>query len=409
MLAPPWNFSARIPLAPYDCLSDRIRLRDPTMAEAPPISGIRIGRIFGIPIYLHTSWFIIFVLITLSLRAQFAAQHAGWGAAEHWALGIVASLLFFGSVVFHELCHSLVAKHYGIPVRSITLFVFGGLSHIERDPDNARQEFNIAIVGPISSLFLAGCFYLIWRVAHGQTAVGAVAGWLAFINALLGIFNLVPGFPLDGGRVLRGIAWGISGDFAKATQVASTAGKLFAYIMIVIGIWQALNGNWVGGLWTAFIGWFLLEAARESFAHVALQTTLTGVRAEDIMTPEIPTVARDISIDDYVHEVLRTGRRCHIVLGAGNPVGLVTLQSASSVPRDQWQHTSVQAIMVPVNGIHSASPDEPVLGILERMQKSDINQMPVISEGHIIGMVGRDAILRVLQTRLQAGRLAHSA
>ena len=230
--------------------------------------------------------------------------------------------------------------------------------------------------------------------------------WLAGINLLLGLFNLVPGFPLDGGRILRGITWGVTGDFAKATRIASNAGRIFAYVMILIGVWEALNGNWVGGLWTAFIGWFLLSAAQESIAQVTIRNTFTGVRAEDIMTRDIPTVPRDISLEEYLQEVLRTGRRCHIVTGAGRPVGLVTLHAVRTVPREEWGVTSIQAVMLPLDKLHSASPDEPALGVLERMQSEDINQMPVISDGQIVGMIGRDSILRALQTRLQVGHLA---
>ena len=375
-------------------------------ARPAPGSGILIGRVFGIPIYLHASWFIIFVLITFSLRTLFASQHPGWTPAQRWALGVVTSVLFFASVVFHELSHSVVAKHYRIPVASITLFVFGGLARIERDPDSAKQEFNIAIAGPLSSLFLAGCFWLIARSAHGNEMVAAVAGWLAEINLLLALFNLVPGFPLDGGRVLRGIAWAITGNFTRASQIASNAGRIFAYFLIIIGAWQALNGNLVGGLWLVFIGWFLLEAARESLAHVAIQSTLTGVTATDIMSTDVPTVARNLSIDEYVHEVLRTGRRCHIVTGGDKPSGLITLHAARTVPRDQWANTSIQAVMLPIDRVHSAAPDDPVLSVLERMQTADINQMPVVSDGHIVGMIGRDTILSLLQTRLQAGHLA---
>jgi len=376
------------------------------MPEPEHAAGIRLGRILGIPIYVHTSWFLIFLLITLSLRTQFTSMHPGWSAVQHWTLGIVTSVLFFASVIFHELSHSVVALKYRIPVQSITLFVFGGLSRIEHDAPNAKQEFNIAIAGPLSSLFLAGCFWLIWRFVHGSEMVTAAAGWLAWTNAILAVFNLVPGFPLDGGRVLRGIAWGITGNFMRATQIASNAGRLFAYFLIAVGVWQALGGNWVGGLWMAFIGWFLLEAARESFAQVAIKDTLAGVRAEDIMIRDIPTVTRDMSVDEYVHEVLRTGRRCHIVTGAGEPVGLVTLQSASRVPRQEWHTTSVQAIMVPMARVQTTAPEDPAVKILERMQSADINQMPVVSGNHIVGMIGRDAILRVLQTRLQAGHLA---
>lgn len=369
-------------------------------------TGIPLGRIFGIPIYLHTSWFIIFLLITLSLATQFTSQHPGWTRGQHWILGIATSILFFGSVVFHELSHSLVAKHYKIPVQSITLFVFGGLSRIARDPSNAKQEFNVAIAGPLSSLFLGGCFWLISRYLAANEMIHAASVWLWEINVGLALFNLVPGFPLDGGRVLRGLAWGLTDNFTRATRIASNAGKFFAYLMIGIGVWQALGGNWVGGLWLAFIGWFLLSAAQESYAHVAVRNMLAGVRAEDIMTTDVPTVPRDMSIEEYVQEVLRTGRRCHVVLGGDKPVGLITLAAARTVPRDEWASQSVQSVMLPVDKIHWATPGEPALGVLQRMQVQDINQMPVISDNHIVGMISRDTILRVLQTRLQVGHLA---
>lgn len=376
------------------------------MAQPAQGTGFRLGQVLGIPIYLHPSWLIIFFLITFSLSTQFTSDHPGWSSSQHLALGIITSLLFFASVIFHELSHSLVARRYRIRVESITLFIFGGLARIERDPSNARQEFNISIAGPLSSLFLCGCFWLAFTFWHGNEMVHAATEWLWKINGLLAVFNLVPGFPLDGGRILRGIAWGITGNFARATNIASTAGKFFAYLMIFAGIAEAMLGSWVSGLWTAFIGWFLLSAAQESVAQVTIRNTLTGVRASDIMTQDVPTVMRDISLEEYVHEVMRTGLRFHIVTGAGNPVGLVTLKSVRSVPREEWANTSIQAVMLPIDRIHSALPDESALGILERMQTEDINQMPVVSEGHIVGMIARDTILRVLQTRLHAGHLA---
>jgi Zn-dependent protease/predicted transcriptional regulator len=376
------------------------------MAQPHPGSGIRLGRILGIPIYLHPSWFIIFALITLSLRTQFTSQHPSWSPAQHWALGIITSILFFASVVFHEMSHSVVAVRYLIPVQSITLFVFGGLARIEHDPKSAKQEFNIAIAGPLSSLFLAGCFWLVSHFAAGNEMVAAASRWLWEINLILAVFNLLPGFPLDGGRILRGIAWGVTKNFTRATEIATRSGKAIAYAMILVGVWQALNGNWVGGLWTAFIGWFLLSASQESYAQVAIRNTLSGVRADDVMSSDVPSVARDMSLEEYVHEVLRTGHQCHIVTGAGNPVGLITLNAVRTVPREEWSNTSVQAAMRPLDRIHSASPDEPALAVLDRMQKEDITQMPVISDGHIVGMIARDTIFRVLQTRMQVGHFA---
>lgn len=368
-------------------------------------TGLPLGRIFGIPLYLHVSWFIIFLLITLSLATQFKSMHPAWTAEQHWALGIVTSILFFASVVFHELSHSVVAKLYKIPVQSITLFVFGGLSRIARDPSNAKQEFNVAIAGPLSSVFLAGCFWVIWHYSTRNEMVHAAAYWLWQINLMLAVFNLVPGFPLDGGRVLRGIAWGVTGDFTRATRIAANAGKFFAYLMIFIGIWLALNNKWVDGLWLAFIGWFLLSAAQESYAHVAVRNMLAGVRAEDIMTRDVATAPREMSVQEYIHEVLRTGHRCHVAVAGETPVGLITLAAARAVPRSEWDNTSIQAIMLPIEKIHAASPDEPALKILQRMQTQDINQMPVVSENHIVGMISRDSILRLLQTRLQLGHL----
>lgn len=369
-------------------------------------SGIPLGRIFGIPLYLDASWFILFLLITITLAIQFRSQHPQWSSQQHWLLGIVTSLLFLASLIFHELSHSVMAKHYEIPVQSVTLFVFGGLSRIARDPANAKQEFNVAIAGPLSSLFLAGCFWAIWRYVPAGEMVHAAAYWLAWSNGILALFNLLPGFPLDGGRVLRSLAWWATGNFTRATRIAAGAGKFFAYAMIGIGLWQALNGNWVDGLWLAFIGWFLLSAAQQSWAHVALRNMLAGVRAEDVMTTDVPTVPRDMSVEEYVQEVFRTGRRCHVALAGNEPVGLITLATARSVARDEWTSTALQAVMLPADKIHWATPEEPVLGVLQRMQTQDINQMPVISDHHIVGMISRDTILRMLQTRLQ---LDHSS
>jgi len=370
------------------------------------VSGIRIGQIFGISIYLHPSWFLIFALITLSLRTQFTTQHPSWSPAQHWMLGLITSILFFGSVVFHELSHSLVAKHYEIPVASITLFVFGGLARIVREPSSAKQEFNIAIAGPISSFFLAAIFYFVGHHSGNLEMLGATSRWLAEINFILAAFNLAPGFPLDGGRVLRAIAWKITDDFSKATRIASRTGQVFAYLMIFAGIWIALRGNWFGGLWWIFIGWFLLSAAQETVAQVAIRNTLAGVLAADIMSRDVPMVARDLSLEDYVHEVLRTGRRCHVVTGNGVPVGLVTFHAAQGIPRDEWPNTSIQAAMRSLDKVKCASPPEPVLSVLERMQAEDINQMPVLDGGRVVGMIARESILRVLQTRLQMGHLA---
>ncbi len=357
---------------------------------------------------------IIFVLITMTLEGQFAQEHPQWTSMQHWSVGIATSLLFFASVLFHELSHSVLAQAYKIRVVSITLFVFGGVARIGRDPSKAIQEFNIAIAGPLASFFLAGVFYSLTLFFPYSTMPGALATWLWETNLTLGLFNLLPGFPLDGGRIFRAIVWGVTKDFTRATKVAGASGKLVAYGMIVFGAWYALSkGQWQSGLWFAFIGWFLLNAAQESVAQIAIRETLSGLRATDVMSHEVPTIARDISLEDYGHEVLRTGRRCHLVVTDDRLVGMMNVHTLNSVPREEWAHMSVQAVMIPREKILWASPEEPLLGLLERLLAADVNQMPIVSgtqdDGtHVIGMVTRDSILRVMRTRAEVGPLTAS-
>jgi Zn-dependent protease/predicted transcriptional regulator len=375
----------------------------------PTRPGLLIGRIFGIPIYLHASWVIAFVLISLSLESQFAHQYPQWTPNWHWTVGLATSVLFFGSVVFHELCHSVVALRYKIRVVSITLFIFGGLARIGRDPDKAIQEFNIAVAGPVSSYFLAAVFYGLTLLFPTNEIVSAACLYLAGINFVLATFNLLPGFPLDGGRIFRSMVWGWTRDFSRATRVASSSGKLIAYGMILFGIWYgAAKGQWQSGLWTAFIGWFLLNAAQDSVAQLAVRETLTGLRAADVMSQEIPTVSGSISLEDYGREVLRTGRRCHLVTTDERFVGMMNTNALNSVTQDEWASNSVQAVMIPREKILWAAPEEPLLRLLDRLLASDINQMPVVSDdgegSHIVGMISRDSILRVMQARAELGQ-----
>jgi Zn-dependent protease len=379
----------------------------------PQSQGIRIGRILGIPIYLDFSWILIFGLVTLSLAQQFTKQFPQWTTEEQWGLGILTSLLFFASVVFHELSHSTVAQHYKIKVLSITLFLFGGLARIGREPTKAIQEFNIAIAGPIASGFLAALFWGL-ELAIPQPGVQAVAEPLILSNAMLAGFNLLPGFPLDGGRMFRAMVWGITKDFSRATRVAAASGKLIAYTMIGLGIFSVFAGGqggsvteylgrW-GGIWLAFIGWFLLTAAQASVSQLTIQETLTGLCASDVMSHEVPTIPGNMNLEEYSGEVLRTGRRIHIVTMDDRLVGLMNVTALNQVPREDWSMNSVQAVMVPREKILWSSPEEPLQRVLERLMGADVNQMPVVRHtedgaAHIVGMVTRDAILRVIQTR----------
>ena len=373
--------------------------------------GIQIGRIYGIPIFLHTSWFIIFGLIAFSFVSEFEALQLNIPAPRLWGLGIMTSALFFGSLVFHEVAHSLIAKHYKIPVVSITLFVFGGVSRLGREPARALEEFNIAVAGPLSNLFLAGGFWLITRQAGSNAILGTLAGSLAWINFSVAVLNLIPGFPLDGGHIFRAIVWGFTKDHARATRIAARSGQVIAYGMIAAGAATAVAnyaplGGPVGGLWLAFIGWILLSAAKQSQAQVEARGALEGLRVADIMTPEVHTVGREISLEDYAREMVRTGRRAHLVVAGDQLVGLVTAEALNSVPQQDWDVTSVQAVMLPKDKLHWAAPDEPALSLLDRMRTVGMQQMPVIAGGNVVGVVTRDSILHVLQTRHDLGAVA---
>ena len=375
----------------------------------PTTSGFRIGSILGIPIYLHASWLLIFGLITYSLGMQFTQSHPQWSSTQHWTVGILTSMLFFASVLFHELSHSVVAMHYKIRVASITLFLFGGVARIGREPSKAIQEFNIAIAGPLASYFLCVFFFGLTLLFPYSDALGALGLWLAQINFAVATFNLLPGFPLDGGRIFRAAVWGATKDFTRATRVASVSGQLVAYGLILLGAWfAAAKHDWQSGLWLACIGFYLQSAARDSIAQLAIRETLAGLRASDVMNNEVPTINRNTSLEEYSAEVLRTGRRCHLVVTEDRLVGMMNVQALNSVPRDEWNSNSVQAVMIPRERISWAAPDEPLLRLLERLLAADINQMPVVSvsgedDAQVIGMVTRDSILRVMQTRAELG------
>jgi Zn-dependent protease/predicted transcriptional regulator len=372
-------------------------------------SGIKIGQVFGIPIFLHLSWILIFGLITYSLVDEYGARYPQWTSGQLWSLGVITSLLFFGSVLFHELSHSAVARHYRIPVASITLFFFGGIASITRDPDSAGQEFLMAAAGPASSYVLAGAFWLLALATPNDSMPNVLAYWLRDKNAILATFNLLPGFPLDGGRVFRSIVWGITKNYSRSTRIASRVGQGIAYAMMAFGLYIAfvLHSS-VNGVWFVFLGWFLLTAARQSYQQVEAQGALQGLRAADVMTSDMPTVGRDLSLYEYSREVSRTGRRAHLVVSDGKLAGFMRVEILQAVPREDWPSTSVQAVMIPREKLAWTAPDEPVLSVLERMRSANVDQLAVIREDNVVGLVTRDSILRVVQARTELGHVTGS-
>jgi len=369
---------------------------------------IKLGRIFGVAIGLHYSWIIIALLVTLSLRAQFAMEHPDWNGSTTWGIAIITGLLFFVSILLHELSHAAVAKLRGIPVRAITLFALGGVAQIEKDAADAKSEFWMGIIGPISSIVIGVvCLAVAWLLgwnfsAEAPSPAMAMFMWLGFINIALAIFNMIPGFPLDGGRVLRAVVWWITGDANRSTRIASRVGQLVALGFIMLGILRFFSGAGFGGLWIAFIGWFLLDAARASGAQVEITERLTGLRVGDVMTQQFATVDANSNLETFVQEhLLPTGHRCFVVLEQGTPAGIITPHEVKAIDRGRWPYTTVGDVMRPLETLRSVGPERPVAEALEMMGREDVNQMPVVQHGSLAGIISRGHIVRVLQTRAE--------
>ena len=369
---------------------------------------IKLGRIFGVAVGLHYSWIIIALLVTLSLRSQFAVDHPNWDVSTIWAIAIITGLLFFVSILLHELSHAAVAKLRGIPVRAITLFALGGVAQIEKDAADAKSEFWMGIIGPITSIAIGlVCLVLAsllgWNFpTESNTPPAAMFMWLGYINIALAIFNLIPGFPLDGGRVLRAVIWWVTGDANRSTRIAAGVGQLVALGFIMMGIWRFFSGAGFGGLWIAFIGWFLLEAARASGAQVEITERLTGVKVGDVMAQQFPMVDANSNLQTFVQDhLLPTGHRCFVVLEQGTPAGIITPHEVKAIDRARWPYTTVGDVMRSLESLRTMSPERPVAEALEMMGREDVNQMPVVQEGKLTGIISRGHILRVLQTRAE--------
>ena len=373
-------------------------------------ASIRLGRIAGIPIGLHYTWFIIAALITVSLAAHFGQTSPGWSAPLIWGTAAFTALLFFATLLAHELSHAMVALARGLPVRSITLFALGGVAQIEKDASDARSEFLIAIAGPVTSVAIGvTCIGIAralgWSVEGDSPSIAAaVLGWLGSINVLLAVFNLIPGYPLDGGRVLRAILWGLYGDGNRATRNAARVGQAVAGLFIAVGILQAFTGVGIGGLWLAFIGWFLLMAAQSSYAQATMGEALRGVRVADVMTPDCDTADAHTTVKTLVDDiVLRTGRRCVMITSNGSVRGLVTPQDLRNLDRDRWSDVTLGEVMKPVDQLKSVTPGTPVAEALTKMAREDVNQLPVMEGGRLQGMITRGQVLQLLQARSELG------
>ena len=369
-------------------------------------NSIRLATIGDIEIGIHYSWILIFLLVAWSLAVGvFPLQYPGLSAGIYWAMGFAASLLLFASVLIHELAHSFVAEARGLRVTSITLFLFGGVSNISGEPTTARDELLISIVGPLSSFVLGGIFYGIWvAIGAGTGPTEGVLVYLAFINVLLAVFNLIPGFPLDGGRVLRAIVWWITDNFQKATRVAVTSGHIVAFLFILAGLFLAFSGAILSGIWLILIGWFLNSAAEAAGRQTQETELFRGVTVQRVMNPQPATVDPDETLSQLVYEhVLQRGVRALPVVEDDRLVGMVTLNEVRSVPREQWETTPVRAVMAGPEQLQTVKPQQELSSALQLMAEYDINQLPVVEDGRLVGLLSRSNVIRFMQVRDELG------
>lgn len=366
----------------------------------------KIGRIFGIEISLHWSWAFIFLLITWTFASSLLNDlYPGWTAGQRWIVGAFISSIFFASILLHELSHSVVARRYGIPVSSITLFVFGGVSNLQKEPESAKQEFWIAIVGPLTSLLMAVVFGIGYLVLHNiESGAAEVSARLALINAAIGVFNLVPGFPLDGGRVLRSIFWARKRNLLDATRLASSVGEYVAYSLMGLGLLMVFFGDLVSGIWLLLIGNFLRGVAASSYEQLVVQQTLSGVPATAVARHDYTTVSPDQTIEELVERYFLAGRGRYVPVTAGDELlGILTLTDVQHVPRDDWRTTTAYRVMTPTTKLQTVGPDDDMATVLALMASGRLNQVPIVDRGLLQGMIERSDVIDYIHARQLLG------
>ena len=377
------------------------------------MEALRIGRIFGIDIRIHWSWLAIFFLLLWWLATGFfddVDAYSHWSAVERWLASGITTTLFFVSILLHELSHSLVARRLGLPVHSITLFIFGGVSSLTQEPDSPGQEFKMAIVGPLMSFALgiiaAAIFLGLWANGLDDTVPGAVAAYIAFINVAVGIFNMLPGYPLDGGRVLRASLWARTGSMLRATRWAARVGTIIAFGLMALGVLSALAGNWLGGVWFIVIGWFLRNTSEQAYQQLLYRSTLEGAKVGDIVDRSIEGAPPDIPLSELVNDyILGRGQRCVPVVVEGNLLGLITMEDLRRFPPDEWATTSAFRAMTPREQLHTVASEDELMSALELMAANDVHQLPVIDGFDFNGFVTRADVIRRIQVKAELAGL----
>jgi Zn-dependent protease/CBS domain-containing protein len=366
--------------------------------------GIKLFRLFGFTIRIDLSWLILAILVAWSLaKGLFPSYYSGLASNVYWWMGVAGALGLFVSIVFHEFWHSIVARRYGLPISGITLFIFGGVSEMTEEPREPKTEFFMAIAGPLSSFFLGLVFYLI-AVAQGGSwplPVRGVLVYLASINALLGIFNLLPAFPLDGGRVLRSILWKAKGNLRWATRIASKIGTGFALGMIFMGILSFFTGNLIGGIWWFLIGLFLRNASQMSYRQVLIRRALEGEHVRRFMKPDVVTVNPSTSLEELLHGyVYRHHFKMYPVVENGKLLGVVSLPQLKEIPRDEWSKRTVGEIAERCTDGNTIDPNADAVSALERMGQSKNSRLVVVAGGKVVGILALKDMLDFLSIKL---------
>lgn len=379
---------------------------DGTMPEGELVAEgwrLRIGRIGGVPVAIHMSWLLAFGLMSGVLAGGLLpAQSPGWATATYWTVGVLTSVLLFATLLLHELAHCWVARREGLVVQGVTLFVFGGVSEIEGEPASPGTALRIAVAGPLTSFALAALWAVLASLAGGVEVVVSPATLLARLNVVLGLYNLLPGHPLDGGRVLHAVVWLATGDRARATSVSARAGRWVSLGIVSLGVLLLLQGAIVG-LWLVIIGWFQHATAVATAEKLLLHRALAGVTVGQVMSGADVRVRPGVSLDRLVADhVLGHGERCVLVADDdGRLCGLVTLRDLRAVPRERWGTVGVEAVMRPAERLVTTTPEEPLLVAVRKMDDARVAQLPVLTGGGLVGLLTREQVLRRVRSRLE--------
>ncbi len=370
--------------------------------------GVRLAKIFGIELWIDYSWLVIFALLLWSLAGSyFPHEYPGLGTVAYWIMGAVSAVLLFVCVLLHELSHSYVAQKSGIAVPKITLFIFGGVAQISQEARSAKTEFNIAVVGPISSFVLAAIFWILAKsdFASADKRLLAIFNYLAFINIALVIFNMIPGFPLDGGRILRAYLWNRWQDVRKATYTVSQIGSGFGVGLMLLGLISVFLGNLIGGIWFIFIGMFLNQAARSGYQMTVLHDALSGVKVKNIMTSDVISVPESISLHDLVQNYFYRYLFVSfpVVNDEGQLVGMVSVNQVKDVPKDSWYEKKVRDVMIKASEIQVLSPNAEAWGTLSLLMRNEFGKIPVVDGERLVGIITRRDIMTRLMIKSDLG------